>query len=158
MIENELAEFTDQILDESSTLDKIPLTPDPKLRALEQTVLQLKNTFKEDGPSEAVIQRMRQNIVMQWKQQESNVSLPFWKKLYSLFKPDRQKWQSQRNRQRWNVAISLATVAVLMLIGIPLLNKVSSSQPAASGQNLNVSVVAAFGGLILLAVWFLRRR
>jgi hypothetical protein len=145
MIENELAEFTDQILDESSTLDKIPLTPDPKLRALEQTVLQLKNTFKEDGPSEAVIQRMRQNIVMQWKQQESNVSLPFWKKLYSLFKPDRQKWQSQRTASAgtwlypWQPSLADADRH-------SPLNKVSSSQPAASGQNLNVSVVAAFGG------------
>ena len=158
MIENKLTDFTDQILENRTIPDKNPFTPDPELRALEQTILQLKDALDEDGPSEAVIQRMRQNIVMQWKQRESKVSHPFWKKLLSVFKPDRQNWLSQRNHQRWSMAISLATIAGLMLISIPLLNKVSSNQPAASGQNLTGSVVVAFGGLILLAVWFLRRR
>lgn len=158
MIENKLADFTDQILEESTTPDKNPFTPDSELRALEQTVLRLKNTFKEDGPSELVIQRMRQNIVMQWKAQESTASKPIWKKLLSVFKPDRQFWLSQRSRQRLSMAISLGTIAVLMLVGIPLLNKINSNQPAASGQNLSVTVFVAFGAITLLAVWFLRHK
>jgi len=157
-IDDQLADFTDQILEENVEQDKSPFTPDPELRALEQTALHLKNAFYEDGPSEAVIQRMRQNILLQWKQQESKASEPSWKKFLSALKPPRQKWQSQRSRQRQSLAIYLATVAVLMLVSIPLLNKISSDQPAASGQNLNVSVVAAFGGLILLALWFFRRK
>jgi len=157
-IEDQLANFTDQILEENVEQDKNPFTPDPELRALEQTALRLKNAFHEDGPSEAVVHRMRQNIVLQWKQQEIKASESYWKRFLSAFKSSGQKWQSQRSRQRQSLYISLATLVVLMLISIPLLNKVSSDQPAASGQNLNVSVVAAFGGLILLALWFFRRK
>lgn len=158
MIDDQLADFTDRILEESTEEDKNPFTSDPELRALEQTALHLKNAFREDGPSEAVIQRMRQNIVLQWKGQESKASAPSWKKFLSALKLPGQKWQSQRSRQRWSLAISLATIAVLMLVSIPLLNKVSSDQPAASGQTLNASVVVAFVGLILLAAWFFRRK
>jgi hypothetical protein len=157
-IEDQLADFTDQILEENANQDKNPFVPDPELRALEQTALRLKNAFREDGPSEAVIERMRQNIVLQWKQQESKTSEPFWKRFLSACQPFGQKWQSQRNRQRWNLAVFLATAAFLMLVSIPLLNKVSSIQPAASGQNLNVTIFIAFGGLILLALWFFRRK
>lgn len=157
-IEDQLADFTDQILEENANQDKNPFTPDPELRALEQTTLRLKNAFHEAGPSEAVIQRMRQNILLQWKQQESKASDSFWKKFLSVRKPPGQRWQSQRSRQRWSTLKSVAVVAVLILVSIPLLNKINFDQPAASGQNLNAGVLAAAGALILLAFWFFRRK
>jgi hypothetical protein len=157
-IEDQLANFTDRILERTAEEDKNSFSRDPELLALQQTALRMKNAFQEDGPSEAAIQRMRQNILLQWKQQESKAGDPFWKKFLSLRKPPGQKWQSQRTRQRWNVAISLATVAALMLISIPLLNKVDFDQPAASGQNLNAGVLVAAGALVLLAIWFFRRK
>jgi hypothetical protein len=157
-IEDQLANFTDQILERTAEEDKNSFTRDPELLALQQTALRMKNAFHEDGPSEAVIQRMRQNIILQWKQQESKASEPFWKKYLSVRKPPGQKWQSQRSQQRWSTLKSVAIVAVLMLVSIPLLNKIDFDQPAASGQNLNTGVLAAAGALILLALWFFRRK
>lgn len=156
-VEDLLADFTDQIIEENLEQSKEPFTPDPELRALQQTALRLKNAF-EDGPSDTAVKRMRQNIVMQWKQQEIKAGETAWKKLLSALKLPEQKWQTQRSRQRWSIAISLATIAVLALISLPLFDKVGSNQPAAGGLNLNFNVAIAFGGLILLAIWFFRRK
>lgn len=157
-VEDQLADFTDQILEGTAEEGTGPFTPDPELRALQQTALRLKNAVPKDGPSEAVIQRMRQNIVMQWNQQENRASEPFWKRFLPARKPQGQKWQSQHSRRRQNIRISLAAVVLLLLVSIPLLYKDTPVQPAASGQNLNAGLFIAFGGLILLALLFFRRK
>jgi len=154
-IEEQLSDFTDNILDEKTAeVDENPFASDPKLRALEQTALRLKNAFREDGPSEEVIRRMRKNIRVQWQQQEAKKSEPFWKKWI----PARQQWQSQRSRQRVSMAVSLAILVVLMVLTIPLLNGTNLEQPAASGQNLSTGILAALAGFILLAVWLYRNK
>ena len=151
--DDQLAEFTDSILNEKTTeVDKNPFTSDPELHALEQTALRLKNSFREDGPSEEVIRRMHKNITTQWQQQESQKNIPFWKNWI----PSRQKWQSQRSRQNWNMVFSLATIVTLMVITIPLLQGTNLNQLAASGHDLSVGLLVASGGLILLAIWFFR--
>jgi hypothetical protein len=149
-VEDQLADFTDQILAGTAEERTDPFTPDPELRALQQTALRLKNAVPKDGPSEAVIHRMRQNIVMQRE--------PFWQRFLSARKPSGRKWQSQHSRRRQNLRISLAAVVLLLFVSIPLLYKDTPVQPAASGQNLNTSLLIAFGGLILLAFLFFRRK
>ena len=80
-IDNQFADFTDQILAIGTTDEKdASFSADPELRALEQTALRLKNAFGKDDPSEAVIHRMRRNITTQWQQQKSQETEPFWKK------------------------------------------------------------------------------
>jgi cation transport ATPase len=154
-IEDELADFTDRILnDDFAKNDENSLSADPDLHALERTALRLKNAFHDDGPSKTVIQRMRQNIAMQQQQTEKAKSKPFWKNWI----PAKQKWHSQRSRRRFSMAISLALLAALMLVSIPFLNGNSTDQPATSVQNLNVSLVIVFSGLILLAFWIDRRK
>jgi len=154
-LEEHLADFTDNILDENTTqMDENPFASDPKLRALEQTALRLKNAFREDGPSEEVIQRMRKNIALQWRQQEVKKKEPFWKK----WLPARQQWQSHRSRQRVSMAVSLAILVVLMGLTIPLLIGTNLEQPAASGQILSTGILVALAGLILLAVWLYRNK
>lgn len=157
-IEDQLANFTDQILEGTAEGGTDPFTPDPELRALQQTILRLKNALPKDGPGEAVIHRMRQNIVMKWEQQEIKTSEPYWKRFLSARKPSGQKWQSQHRRRRQSLAISLATMVLLLVVSIPLMDKAGSVQPAASGQNLNASLFIAFAVLILLAVWLFRRK
>lgn len=157
-IEDRLANFTDQILEKNTEQANDPFRSDPELHALQETVLRLKNFLPDDGPGEAVIHRMRQNIVLQWKQQANVTSEPFWKRLFSARKPAGQKWQSQNVRRRKSLAIYLATAVLLLFVTILLLNKIGFIQPAASGQNLNVSIFIASGGLILLALWFFLRK
>jgi len=158
-IEDQLAEFTDRILDDRKVKqDEATFAPDPDLRSLEQTAQHLKNTFGNDGPDEIAIQRMRNNIIEGWKKEGNAVSESFWQKLLKVIIPSEQKWQSQQSRQRLSIAVSLAVLVVLMLISIPFLDTTGSVQPAASGQNLNALVIIAFGGLILLALWFFRRK
>ena len=156
-IEDQLADFTDRILaEERVEQDEATFAPDPELRALQQTSLQLKDAFGDDTLDELVIQRMQRNIIKQWRQEETRVTV--WQKLTGFFKGNDQKWQSQRSRQRLNMALSLATLVVLLLVAIPFMNNHGFGQPGASGQNPSVFVLVAFGGLILLALWLIRRK
>lgn len=158
-IDEQLADFTDKILSEkNSKMDEAPFISDPELHALTQTALRLKNAVPDDGPSDVIIQRMRKNIAAQWKRQENKASETFWEKLMRALRPPNQGWQPQHNRQRWNVAIYLAAAFALMLVSIPLLNGISPNQSAASGQSLNAGLLAASGGLVLLAIWIIRRK
>ena len=158
-IEDQLADFTDHILaEEKVEQDEATFAPDPDLRALQQTSLQLKEAFGDDTLDEVVIQRMQRNIIKQWRQQEEETRATVWQKLTDLFKGNDQKWQSQRSRQRLNMALSLAALVVLLLVAIPFMNNPGSGQPGASGQNPSVFVLVAFGGLILLALWLIRRK
>lgn len=153
MVDDQLANFTDAIL-ENTTEDVEISSQDPELRALQQTVLRLKSALPKDSPSEIAIQRIRQNVVRQWKQEEHKTREPFWKRFLSTSTPPGQKWQPQESRRRQSLVIYLATAVFLLLISIPLMDKAVSAQPAASGQNLIVSIFFVFGGLVLLAVWF----
>ena len=158
-IEDWLADFTDRILaEENVKQDEATFAPDPDLRALEQTSLRLKDAFDDGSPNEEVIQRMHRNIIEQWHQQQEQTKQPIWQKLIGSFKAPEQKWRSQRSRQRFSMALSLATLAVLLLVAIPFLNDPGTIQPGTSGQNPNVFVLVAFGGLILLALWLFRRK
>jgi hypothetical protein len=156
-IEDQLADFTDQILEKSSAEEKLTFAQNPELRALEHTAQRLKNAFHDDGLSEAAIQKMRQNILLEWKQRESRANTPFWKKFLFVHKSREQKWQPQRIRQRLDMLKSVTVVALVMLVSILLLNKSDFDQPAASGQNLNIGVLAATGAL-LLVLWIFRRK
>ena len=158
-IEDQLANFTDLILNEKPVKkEESPFAPDPELRALEETALRLKTTFGENGPSEAVIRRMQKNINREWRQQKNKASKPFWEKWFPILQPSKQKWQSRRSRQRQKLALSIAAMLALFFISISLLKETSLNQPAASGQDLNISIFIALGGLILLAVWLVRRK
>jgi len=150
-IDDELADFTDHILSEN---DENPVTPNPELHTLKNTALRLKNAFPDDGPNQVAIQRMHKNIVTQLKQNEIIESEPIWKR----WMPSSRKWRSQRSRQRFSMAISLSLLVALMLVSIPFLNGNSADQPATGVQNLNVSLVVIFSGLILLAIWIGRRK
>jgi hypothetical protein len=158
-IEDQLATFTDLLLSEKTAKkDESPFAPDPELRALEETVFRLKNTFREDGPSEAVIRRMQKNINREWQQQKIRASQPFWEKWLVIFQPTKQKWQSQRSRQRVSMILYAVTVLGLFLTSIFLYNGVYSDQPAASGQNLGAALLVTFGGLVLFTIWFFHRK
>ena len=152
-IDDQLADFTDQILNvESAKRDDDPFSPDPELRALEQTAQRLKNAFRDDGPSEKVIQRMHKKIAIQL--QERVKTEPFWKR----WMPSRQGWHSQRSRQQLKLALSMTAVLMLFLISIPLFIGASPDQPAASGQNINLGFLIASGGLLVLLAFLLLRR
>ena len=155
-IDNQLANFTDDILNKQTVnIDEPPFDSDSELRALEQTALRLKNAFQEDEPSETVIQRMRENVIAQWQREKIKESQSFWKNLM----PSRQEWRSQYSRRRWSIAISFALLITLMLISILLSNEINLVQPAANGQNLGTGfLVVLVGGLVLLTVWFFRRK
>jgi hypothetical protein len=158
-IEDQLADFTDRILaEEKVKQDEATFAPDPDLRALEQTSLRLKDAFDNGSPDEEVIQRMHRNITKQWRQQQEEMKQPIWQKLIGSFKAPEQKWRSQHSRQRFSMALSLATLVVLLLVAVPFLNDLGPNQPGASGQNLNIFVLVAIGGLILLALWLFRRK
>jgi len=154
-LDNQFADYTDNILNEKNAkLDETPVTSDPELRALEQTALRLKNAFRDDGPSEKVIQRMHKNIITQWQQQENQKSVPFWEK----WMPSGQKWQSQHARQNKAVLLYAATVLGVFLISFLLFSGGYSDQPAATGHNLGIGILVAGLGIVVAAWFFYRQR
>lgn len=155
--EEELADFADQVLSENAEADQDPSAPDPEMRALQQTVLRLKKALPEDGPSDAAVFRMRQNIVRQWKQQENQPSSS-WKRSLSLHKLFGLRWESQDRRRRKTMVVYLGTALLLLLVSFPFLYDEPSLQPAASGHHWNASIFFAVSGLILLGLWFFRRK
>jgi len=157
-VDEQLADFTDRILDQQSDQQGASLASDPELGELEQTALHLKNAFGDGDPSEVVIRRMRENIGVRWQQQEKATNESSWKKWLTALIPPQGNWQSQRSRQRWSIAISLVIIFALMLVGTPLLKDGGSNQPAASGQILTPGVLAVVGGLVLITVWLFRRK
>lgn len=159
LIDEQLATFTDNILNGTAKGNEDLSTTNNELHALQKTVLRLKNTFPEDGPSDEAIQRMRQNVIQQWKkQQESKSSQNFLTKFLSTLQFPRQKWQSQRHRRRRALTFSAAAAAFLLLLISPFVNRVGSPQLAASGQSLTFSLLILLGGSIGFAVWFYMRR
>ena len=158
-VEDQLADYTDRILtDKSVKQDEATFAPDPELRALEQTALHLQETFGSNDLEEEVIQRIQRNVVKQWQQQREKAQQSIWQKWINVFKVPEQKWQSQRSRQRFSMALSFAILAVLLLVTVPLLSDPTPSQPGASGQNPSALILVVFGALFLLAVWIFRRK
>jgi hypothetical protein len=156
---DQLADFTDRILsDETLGQEEATFAPEPGLRALEQTAQRLKAAFAENEPDPTVIQKMRNNIIEQWRQQENHASESIWHTLTSRFVTPRQKWTSLQSRKRFNIAVSLATLVVLLLVAIPFMKISGTGLPGASGQNPSAFVLIALVGLILLALWLFRRK
>lgn len=154
-IDDQLADFTDNILNEKTTeVDEDPIALDPELRDLEQTALRLKNAFHDDGPSREVIQRMRKNIYLLWQQQEKKQHVPFWKK----WLPGKRQWRSQRKRQHMFLASALVALVVILIMCIPFFDGIDFHQPATSGQYLNNIILAASVGLVFFAIWLFRRK
>jgi len=159
LIDDQLAAFTDNMLEGDAEENGNMSTSDPELRALQQTVRHLKNVLPDNGPSDEVIQRMRQNVIHQWKQQENKSRSSFWMKLLSLWHAPRQKWQSQRNRRRWDLAIYGTTAVLILLVISPFIDRIGSPQPAASGQSPTFRLLVLLVGFVVLALFsFIRRR
>lgn len=154
-IDDKLADFTDYLLSEENIKqDKKTFALDPELQALEETVLHLKNTFREDEPNKAVLTRIHKNILTQWQQEKDKKSERFWGKWI----PSRQKWMPQRSRQRMTMISYAALVLGVFLVSIFLINGAYSDQPAATGQNLVVGFLVAVVGVIVFAISFFRHK
>jgi hypothetical protein len=158
-IVDQLADYTDGILNED-TLDQNQATfaSDPDLRALEETAQRLKVAFDGNEPDMAVTEKMYNNIIEKWHQQESRPSESAWQKLTRMFVPPKQKWTSQQSRRSFSITASLATLVILLIVSISFMNSHGAVQPGASGQNPSTYALIALGGLILLAMWLFRRR
>ena len=152
-IEDQLANFTDLILEKTAKKDENPFAPDPELRALEETVLRLKKTFREDRPNEAILTRMHKNIVTQWQQEKNRKSEHSWEKWI----PSRQKWIPQRSRQRATMLSYAALVLGVLLVSVFLFNGAYTDQPAATGQNLTAGFLVTIIAVIVFAISFFRR-
>jgi hypothetical protein len=155
-LDDQLAKFTDRALDgELTAQDEATLAPDLELRALEETVLRLRDAIPNDDPGEEVVSSMWGEIekLSNWKAQK-----PLWQTLKEIFLP-RSNWRSRRTRQRWTFAVSITVIAVLLLVILPFMDEISSGLPGASGGQISYQLVfVILGILILLAVWLFRRR
>ncbi|GAB4420697.1 MAG: hypothetical protein Kow002_09240 [Anaerolineales bacterium] len=152
--DDQLAEFTDRILDGgSSAQDEATLASDSELRALEETVLRLREAIPNDDPDEETISRMWKQIEPQitWKEHKS-----IWQMLKDIFVPQ-NAWQSQHNRQKKNLVFSM-TVILLLLVVISFTDVASPGLPGASGGQISTLVFVVLGILIFVALWLFRRR
>ena len=96
-LDDQLAEFTDRTLDGGlSAQDEATLAPDLELRALEETVLRLRDAIPNEDPGEEVVSRMWGEIEKEsnWKAQK-----PFRQTLKEIFSPQ-SNWRSRRTRPK----------------------------------------------------------
>jgi len=158
-IADQLADFTDRILsDNPRKQDKATFAPNPELRALEQTARRLKAAFTAGEPDRVVIRRIYNGIIEKWHHQGNFNARMLWYRLTHRHGMSGQKWTSGQSRRRISIAVSLATLIVILLLAIPFLNTSDTGQPGASGQNPSTFFLIALGGLILLAMWLYRHR
>jgi len=155
-LDDQLAEFTDRVLDgDTSAQDEATLAPDPELRALEETVLRLRDVIPNDDPGEEVVSRMWGEI-----EKQSNVEgqKSFLQALKEIFAP-RNNWRSRHARQRWTLAVSIVGITIMLLVIVPFMDAINSGLPGTGGgSNSYTLVFAILGILVLIALWLFRRR
>lgn len=155
-LDDQLAEFTDRALDGvPSAQDEATLAPDPELRALEETVVRLRDAIPNEDPGEEVVSRMWEVIQKQRSRKERK---PFWQTVKEIFSP-RTSWQSRRARQRWTMTVSITVITVLLLVILPFMDGINAGLPGTSGGQISSQLVfGILGILILVALWLFRRR
>lgn len=159
-LDDQLAEFTDQLLAMEAGQEPNIHAQDPELVELQETVILLREAIGGKLPEKQTANRIRANLIVQWN-------------ILGLGKEDRQKdsW-IEKLRQRFraipppkprNAALSLVAAAIILAIFVVLLT------PELDGDLVGTSgmaelptwapIVAVLVLLILALVWwFIRSR
>jgi hypothetical protein len=157
-LDNRLADFVDELLGGKSV--ESPPGQGIDLDALQDTVIKLKMVLVEDLPSVEMSKRIQRNLAAEWGKQKTAAKtqtspVENWLKLF------RDRFNLPSLTAPRNFAWSFATVAVLILVALLLLNPDFNNDIAgtALGQASWIPVVVIIVGVVALGlIWFFRSR
>ena len=146
--DNELADFTDRVLEGKSALTAS--NSDEELLGLEKTILRLTDAFPPEPLDDAKVKQMLVRLKARARrEEEERAAKPsFWKRLFDL----------QANPQV-GLLVAVAAVVVLVVISIPAVQDPTGSPmtgTAFGGSNL--FTVLGLVGVIILIYWISRRK
>lgn len=145
-----LADFADQVLDgRISDLSAIE-SPDPEMRLLAETVLQLKTAFPAQAADAASAKRVQARIMSHARDEEQRRAR--WNKFSA------SEWFAQK-RPRVAVAAMLAMLVLAVVTG-PALFTGGGSMVGTAGNGISLGWVLwlLLGVLILAALWLTRKK
>jgi hypothetical protein len=160
-IDELLAAYTDQVIDSQSPAD-IPLSEDPEIQALQETILQLRSNIPS-APSQESTQEIKENAFMAWETQYQPKQSWAAKIKQNLASPPRRGYQSA-TRRRQAAAIRIASAAIIVIIAAFILLPTTdlnggATSGAATGE---LSPWALIGGALLVSTvgiwWWLNSR
>ena len=145
-----LADFTNKILN-GEKADLPVNSPDPEMRALTGTLVQLKRAFPKHELDPASIKRMEAQIMKKWR--EEKVDRPNWIESIRLF------WLAPPHRQQVGMAFAMIAIAGILILVTPLLFLDSGSTTATAGSTTGGTLVwIVLGMLGVCLVWLMRRK
>ena len=163
-LDDQLAEFTDQLLDQ-----KIPLDL-PEMDSQEQTLLELKETvarlaiaFGDETIDEAAAQRIESNLKREWQKMgatESKVKprQPWWQGISAKL----SQWKPARNQKRaYTLALaSLTTIVIVVSLSVffPEIMNDPNLPGTALGESFPFPALIIFAVIIGLVYLFVRNR
>ena len=158
--DDELAEFTDQVLSEDMPESLDAVTQDQELLELQRIVVHMRQAFGADQPDEAMAERIRTNLVREWNRLGPGPGV----RMDTVSPLDRlSRGLSIRRLTRGQAyAFSLLVMMVVVGVLVVLLSPDTSTGPtlpgAAQGESGLLPVVLVLGIALAGVLWWLIRR
>jgi hypothetical protein len=165
LLDEQLAEYTDQLLGASAPEQEPELSPDGELRALQETVRQVAHIVGADAPDAAMAERIRSNLKAYWQRtltppaRAPLARMSFWQRVRQVLFPGSAGWRSSRRGQQvlaLRFALAAAVVLMAALFITPSIGTALTS--AAGGSDGWIIAALVLGGATLVLGWFVRRR
>jgi hypothetical protein len=162
-LDERLIEFTDRVLS-SETIDQVALSSlDSEQRSLEDTVILLKSVIADDEPSQAVSERIRSSLTVEWYRSGILESQELVReRRESGWNPLDWFRRIPRLRMQRSFAMGFAALVVVLLFALLLFS------PEIEGGNLTATVAGRAGLLpvvllmalvvLIAAYWIYRNR
>lgn len=151
-LDEELAEFTDRVLDSEKPEEVSLAEGDPVLRELENVVLHLQQAWKMLKPDASLVERLNTRIKKEWREQKWSAT--------QKEQRDKPGWRSAWKIQRLVTArLTVALLAVLAL-GLVLLPFFGTQLPASAEGPISVVLISllVFCVVVLLLLFLTGRK
>jgi hypothetical protein len=144
--DDRLADFTDQVL--AGKVNQAEANMDEELRALEETILRLKNAFPPAALDQSTVKKMQVRFKARVRRETQAVKQPFWK-----------KWFEPQSRLQFAMAFAAMAVLIAIAVFSPLSTTAGSSTSATALVPVNgtFTVIALAGVLLLIFLWKRRK-
>ncbi|MGD8457476.1 MAG: hypothetical protein PVF83_13925 [Anaerolineales bacterium] len=156
-LDDQLAQFTDQVISGQATQPSAPDTAGDLL-ALQKVILEIHRSTSQQAPDGKLTAKLQRNLLKAWRQEmERDASgTNLFSRITRFFSPRSSGWQSTAQRRR-RLAGQIALAAIVVLaIFIPLAQSQGPLSGAATGETgiaILFLVLIAAGSLVAWFLW-----
>lgn len=150
-----LARFADQALSGDQSLPEQMLN-NPELESAAETILRLQAAFLDADVSPDEAERIHKNLLVVWRESYSTKKR-FRMRIEQMIRAvfPKSGWRSHQIRQRWSLAVVMASVFLILILTFPLILHGTDATPAAAGW-LPVAIGALIATVVLAVIAFFR--